>query len=169
MSSVELDHDKYSAYLNQHLVAADAGVQAFSAAADTWTDTEWEATFRQLHDELEDSHTKLKELIERLGYEISTVRNIVSGVAAVAGRLNPLNITRNKDGLMTQAEFDALAAAVRGQQMMWETLKVLSEIDDRLDADDCQAMIERCEDQRGRVLEANAATAKARFTVQPGK
>ena len=34
MQGVELDHDKYSAYLNQHLFAADAGVQAFKAAAD---------------------------------------------------------------------------------------------------------------------------------------
>ncbi|GAB3818251.1 hypothetical protein GCM10028820_20190 [Tessaracoccus terricola] len=164
----ELDHDKYSAYLNQHLVAADAGVQAFRAAADTWADTEWEATFRQLHDELEESHEKLKALIERLGYEISKLRNLVSGAAAVAGRLNPLNPTRNRDGLMTQPEFDALAAAIRGQQMMWETLGVLAEIDDRLDADDCRAMVDRCEDQRRRVLEVNAATAKSRFTVTPG-
>lgn len=167
MSSVELDHDKYSAYLNQHLVAADAGVQAFSAAADTWADTQWESTFRQLHDELEESHEKVKQLIVHLGYEISTVRQMVSGVVAAAGRVNPLNLTRNRDGLMTQAEFDALVAAVRGQQMMWETLQVLTGIDDRLDRDECRAMVELCEDQRRRVLEVNAATAKSRFTLAP--
>lgn len=167
MNSVELDHDKYSAYLNQHLVAADAGVRAFAAAGDTWKDTQWEATFRQLHDELEDSHTKLKELIERLGYRISMVRNVVAGVAAVAGRVNPLNFTRNNDGLMTQEELDALAAALRGQQMMWETLVVLADIDDRLDKAECQTMVERCESQRDRVRTVSETTVKDRFTRDP--
>lgn len=166
MTRVELDHDKYSAYLNHHLVAADAGVQAFAAAASTWEGTQWEHVFAELHEELEGSKQHLAKLIERLGYEVSTARNVVQGIVEVAGRLNPLNITRNNDGLMTQTEIDALAGAVRAQQMMWETLLVLADIDDRLDADDCQRMVEKCEDQRGRVLQVNRATAKDRFTKQ---
>lgn len=167
MSDVQLDHDKYSAYLNQHLIAADAGVQAFKAATDTWAATEWESTFQQLHEELTGSHAEVRQLIERLGYEVSTLRNVVSGIAAAAGRLNPINFTRSQDGIMTQAEFDALAAAVRAQQVMWETLLVLCDIDGRLDPEHCRAMIDRCEDQRRRVLEVNAATVHSRFTVTP--
>ncbi len=163
----ELDHDKYSAYLNQHLVAADAGVQAFKAAADTWAGTQWEASFRELHEELSDSHDLVNQLIERLGYQVSAVRTIVAGVAAVAGRLNPINLTRNNDGLMTQSELDALAAAVTAQLMMWETLLVLTEIDGRLDRDECRSMIERCTDQRRRVMEVSLATTIQRFTKQP--
>lgn len=169
MQGVELDHDKYAAYLNQHLFAADAGVQAFKAAADTWKGTEWESSFLQLHEELKDSHAKVKVLITDLGYEISTLRNVASGLAAVAGRLNPINLFRNEDGRATQVEFDALAGAVRAQQMMWDTLGVLSEIDDRLDAEFCRSMVERCEDQRGRILKINAATAHSRFTRAPGE
>lgn len=165
MDGIELDHDKYSAYLNQHLVAADAGVKAFKAAADTWSGTPWQATFEQLHDELSDSHEKVKELIERLGYEVSAARNLVAGLAQAAGRVNPLNFTRDNDGMMTQMELDALAAAVRAQQMMWETLLVLTEIDDRLDRDFCQLMVDRCEDQRARVVEVSKATTHARFTM----
>ena len=101
MAAIELDHEKYSAYLNQHLVAADAGVKSFSAAADTWAGTPAEAVFHQLHDELADSHAKLKALIERLGYEVSTARNVVAGVVQAVGRVNPLNPTRSHDGLMT--------------------------------------------------------------------
>lgn len=167
MDGIELDHDKYSAYLTHHLVAADAGVQAFKAAADTWKDTPYEHVFLELHEGLGESKEKLKRLIEELGYEISTTRNVVHGLVELVGRINPLNITRNEDGLMTQSEIDALAGAIRAQQMMWETLLVLADIDDRLDADDCQMMIERCEDQRGRVLEVNRATAKDRFTLNP--
>ncbi|AQP44939.1 hypothetical protein [Tessaracoccus flavus] len=168
MQRIELDHDKYSAYLNQHLVAADAGVKAFKAAADTWEGTPLQAVFEQLHRELEQSHDKVKALIERLGYDVSMTRNLVAGVAHVAGRLNPLNFTRNSDGLMTQMEFDALAAAVRAQQMMWETLVVLSDVDDRLDRAEMQAMVDLCEDQRARVVKASAETAVERFTAVPG-
>lgn len=167
MTQIELDHDKYSAYLNHHLLAADAGVQAFAAAADTWEGTPWESTFRELHEELAGSKDHLTDLMEKLGYEVSTGRQLVKGLVEVVGRINPLNITRSKDGLMTQSEIDALAGAVRAQQMMWETLLVLADVDERLDAADCQRMIERCEDQRGRVLEVNRATAQDRFTKSP--
>lgn len=165
--AVELDHDKYSAYLNQHLVAADAGVKAFNAAADTWAGTPYAATFERLHDELAESHSTVADLIEDLGYEVSTARNMVAGLVQAAGRLNPLNPTRNHDGLMTQTELDALAAAVRAQQMMWETLVVLADVDERLDKAFCQSMVERCEDQRSRVVQVSEATAVSRFTVHP--
>ena len=165
MERIELDHDKYSAYLNQHLTASDAGVKAFKAAAETWGDTPWEQVFLQLNSELEGSHDKVKALIARLGYEVSTTRTILAGVAEVAGRFNPLNLTRDNDGLMTQMEFDGLAAALRAQQMMWETLVVHAEVDSRLDKALCQSMIDRCVDQRTRVVVVSTATAVDRFTV----
>lgn len=165
MDRIELDHDKYSAYLNQHLTAADAGVKAFRAAAQTWEDTPWESVFRQLHDEIEESHGKVQALIQRLDYEVSTARNLLAGVAQAAGRLNPLNFTRSNDGLMTQMEIDALVGAVRAQQMMWETLVVLAGVDERLDAAECQSMVDLCEDQRDRIVEVSNQTAPARFTL----
>lgn len=167
MTSPEFDHDVYSAYLNQHLVAADAGVEAFKAAADTWRGTPQEAVFLQLHEELVDSHATLKGLIEDLGYEVSATRKVISGVVHAAGRLNPLNPTRSHDGLMTRGEIDALVAAVRGQQMMWDTLVVLSEVDPRLDKAFCESMVARCEDQRARVARVSAQTAIERFTRRP--
>lgn len=165
MTGIELDHDKYSAYLNQHLVAADAGVEAFKAAADTWAGTEWEATFLQLHKELNDSHDEVERLIKDLGYELSTGRTLLAGVAKAAGRLNPINVTRNADGTMTQMELDALVAAVRAQQMMWETLLLLGSVDPRLDKTFSQTMIDRCADQRARVVRVSTATAVDRFTL----
>lgn len=167
--SIELDHDKYSAYLNQHLFAADAGVKAFKAAADTWGGTPYGPVFQQLHDELADSHAQVKALIERLGYEISTARNLVSGLVQAAGRVNPLNLMRDHDGKMTQSELDALVAAVRAQQMMWETLVVLADVDDRLDKAYCQSMVDRCEDQRARVAQVSRETAIDRFTLHPAE
>lgn len=167
MTEARLDHDKYAAYLNQHLAAADAGVQAFQAAADTWAGTEWEQVFQQLHEELEDSHAEVKQLIADLGYDVSVGRNVVSGLAKAVGRINPLNLTRNNDGKLTQLEIDALAAAVRAQQMMWETLLLLSPIDDRLDPAFCEQMLERCRDQRERVRKVNAETVLRRFTLHP--
>ncbi len=160
----QFDHDKYSAYLNQHLVAADAGVQAFKAAADTWQGTRWAAMFDQLHTEEIDSHAKVMALVESLGYEISTTRNVLSGVVAAVGRFNPLNPTRSRDGQMAQAEIDSLVSAIRAQQTMWDNLTVLADIDDRLDKADCTTMIERCKDQRARVRDMSQATIKERFT-----
>ncbi len=164
MGEPKLDHDKYAAYLNQHLVAADGGVESFKAAANTWAGTAWAEVFEQLYKEEQESHAKVKALIESLGYDISAARNAVAGLAAAAGRFNPLNPTRDRNGRMSQAELDALVTAIMGQQAMWETLAVLSEMDPRLDATDCTSMIERCEDQRRRVRVVSQETAKERFT-----
>ena len=70
---------------------------------------------------------------------------------------------------MTQAEIDSLVAAIRAQQMMWETLTVLAVIDDRLDKADCTKMIDRCRDQRARVCDLHHATVKERFTKPAGE
>lgn len=166
---IELDHDKYSAYLNQHVVAADAGVKAFKAAADTWAGTPYEAVFQQLGDELADSHATVKGLMEQLGYEISTARKVVAGLAQAAGRVNPLNLTRDHAGRMTQSELDSLATAIRAQQMMWETLVVLADVDDRLDKAFCQSMVDRCENQRERVVNVSRETAVDRFIRHPAE
>ena len=160
---IQFDHDKYSAYLNQHLVAADAGVELFKAAATTWRETRWSATLDELHDEEVQAHARVKDLIESLGYDISSVRNAVSGAVAAMGRHNPLNPTRSREGRMTQAEMDALLSAIRGQQAMWETLVVLAGIDDRLDEADCARMVAVCEDQQARVRDMSQATVRERF------
>ncbi|HSO69172.1 MAG TPA: hypothetical protein VLQ67_05985, partial [Arachnia sp.] len=55
--------------------------------------------------------------------------------------------------------------AVRAQQMMWETLLLLGSVDPRLDKAFCQTMIDRCADQRARVVRVSTATAVDRFTL----
>lgn len=162
-----LDGDRYAAYLNQHLVASDSGINAFRAAAQSWHDTPYEDVFATIADELEDSRAHLIALIERLGYSVSKARNLVSGAAEAAGRINPLNPTRSSDGRGTQMELDSLVGAVRTQAMMWETLEVLLTVDPRLDAAEIAELLERCRSQRDRVRRVSAETAVERFTADP--
>ncbi|HEX2857894.1 MAG TPA: hypothetical protein VHO26_10545 [Propionibacteriaceae bacterium] len=169
MAEIELNHENYEAYLNQHLVSADGGVKLFKAAEHTWAGTSLESVFRELHDELTDSHAQVKNLIERLGYQVSAWRNVSAGLAEVVGLVNPVNFTRHPYGKLAQPQLDSLAAAIRAQQMLWETLVVLADVDDRLDKEWCRSMIARCEDQRARVAKASSETVLTRFTVQPGE
>lgn len=161
----QLDHDKYAAYLNQHLLASDAGMRAFEAAAHSWADTPYASVFSGISDELEVSRSQLIALIERLGYKVSRTRTVLSGAAEVAGRVNPLNPLRSTDSKGTQLELDSLVGAVRTQAMMWETLLALVDVDPRLDAAELSELVERCASQRNRVREVSAKTAAARFTV----
>ncbi len=161
---LQLDHTKYAAYLNQHLLAADAGVKAFKAAAQTWEGTPWAATLEQLYKEETESHAKTRALIQRLGYGPGTTRTILHRLAATAGRFNPINITRNREGRMTQVELESLISATRAQQSMWETLTVLATIDNRLDGPDCEKMVRRCQNQRARVVSVSTETVVERFT-----
>lgn len=169
MQASDLNHKNYEAYLNQHLASGDAGIKAFKAAASTWEGTAWGAAFGELHDELQDTHAKVKELIHDLGYRVSGWRNLVAGFANLVGLVNPVNVTRDPEGTMAQFQLDYLAGAVRAQQMMWETLLALADIDERLDKGMCRAMIARCESQRERVLTASRQTVASRFTLPAGQ
>ena len=161
----QLDHDRYSAYLNQHLFASDAGMRAFQAAADSWGDNAYGQVFATIHEELKDSRARVVDLIEGWGYQVSTARTLLSGVAQLAGRLNPLNPSRDADSDTGQLEVDSLVGAVRTQRMMWETLDALRVVDDRVDAEFVRAMLARCDSQIQRICEVSAATAPARFTI----
>ena len=115
-------------YLNHHLLGSRSGVRMFRTAADTWKDTRYEQEFKDLTEQVSQMQDRLVALIERLGMQQSPVENIMGKAAEVAGRLNPVNLTRSKTQGMTQVELDILQSALQGQAGMWQVLERLAEL-----------------------------------------
>ena len=79
--------------------------------------------------EREDVHMHVEAaLIDRLGLKQSPTEKVLGKAAEVAGRLNPVNLTRSKTQGMTQVELDILQGALQGQIGMWQALGRLAEL-----------------------------------------
>lgn len=164
MVNAPLEDAVLSHYLNGHLLAADAGVNAFRAAADTWRGTPHEATFHSLVAQIEEDRQALVRLVDKFGGGKHPVRNALTAVARLAGRVNPVNVLRTRRGTATQLELDTLVSAVTGKRLLWETLGHLAVLDDRLDDAQLDELIRRADSQIAQIRAVNEATAADRFT-----
>ncbi|MDI3331565.1 MAG: hypothetical protein QJR09_12665 [Micrococcus sp.] len=123
-----LNRDELQDYLNHHLLGSRSGVRMFRTAADTWNGTPYEEEFKALTEQVSQMQDRLIALIGRLGLKQSPVENVLGKAAEVAGRLNPVNLTRSKTKGMTQVELDILQGALQGQAGMWQVLGRLGEL-----------------------------------------
>ena len=167
-NTAQIDHRLYAAYLNEHLLASEAGVKAFAAAADTWEGTEHRSAFLSLARQIDADKRDLLSMMLRLGYRPHPVKKLLTAAANTLGRLNPVNIFRSKKGGMTQLELDVLVGMVRTKQMMWETLQLVADVDERLDRAFIADLERRAEDQIRQIREVNAETCVRRFRPPAG-
>ncbi|MGD6979621.1 MULTISPECIES: hypothetical protein [Citricoccus] len=123
-----LNRDELQDYLNHHLLGSRSGVRMFCTAADTWKDTPYEEQFKTLTEQVSQMQDRLIALIDRLGLKQSRTEKVLGKAAEVAGRLNPVNLTRSKTQGMTQVELDILQGALQGQIGMWQALVRLAEL-----------------------------------------
>jgi len=166
--SGSFDHRLYSAYLNEHLLASEAGVKAFKAAADTWEGTEYRSVFLDLVRQIDDDKRDLVRLMSTLGYRPHPVKQALTLAANALGRINPVNLMRSKKGGMTQLELDVLVGMVTAKKMMWETLTMLSAVDKRLDPAQLADLTRRAEDQIRQIRDVNTETYLRRFVPHEG-
>ena len=158
-----IDHELYSAYLNEHLLASESGVKAIRAAADTWDGTEYRAVFLDLAQQIDADKRDLLRIMAALGYKPSPVKEALTLAANTVGRFNPVNILRSKKAGMTQLELDVLVGMVRTKAMMWETLIMLADADKRLDPALLADLERRAEDQMRQIRGVNNETYRRRF------
>jgi hypothetical protein len=160
-----LNRDELQDYLNHHLLGSRSGVRMFRTAADTWKDTPYEEEFKTLTERVSQMQDRLIALIEGLGLKQSPVENAIGKAAEVAGRLNPVNLTRSKTQGMTQVELDILQGALQGQVGMWQVLGRLAELvpDGGLEASEMAENLRRTKDLQDHVRRISEETLGTRF------
>ncbi|WP_312178537.1 hypothetical protein [Arthrobacter sp.] len=156
-------HESLAAYLDDHLLGAEAGVRLFKAAYKTWEDTEHEAVFAHLTEQISDERDELETLILALGYRRSPVKRGLAWIGAAVGRLGPVNPLSTGTGTTGQLELETLQSVVRAKECLWQTLLVLSAHDHRFHAPRIRELLEHARDQQGAVAKVMEDTAPARF------
>jgi hypothetical protein len=158
-----VSHQTLSNYLNQHFLGSEGGVNAFRAAADTWKGTAQEAALLSLCRQVMTDRQDLRNLIEKLGYEVHPLKLAFTQAVRLAGRVNPVNLLRKQQAGMAQVELDVLAGMLRAKLSMWETLLLVAEKDPRLDAASLRDLQARATDQITQVRGIIEATWAQRF------
>jgi hypothetical protein len=158
------DADEHLAsYLNEHLLAAEGGVQAFKAAARTFEGTRHEAALLALSDEIARDRRDLARLIQELGFRPKGWKRLLTLLVRAGGSVNPVNLLRLRRGSMAQMELDFLTGAVRGKQSMWDALLELETDDPRLDRRFLEALHLRADQQIAEIQRINRETVRERF------
>lgn len=157
------EHASLSAYLDDHLLAAESGVRLFGAARRTWEGSEYEQTFADLEKEISAERDELQQLILVLGYRRSRFKKAVSMVGAAAGRLGPINPMSTGGGTSGQFELETLQSIVRAKECLWRTLLALAAHDRRFNVPRLKDMLEMAGRQQDTVARVMTETAPARF------
>lgn len=159
-----INNDRLSSYLENHLIAAESGVQLFISAEQTWGNTPFKGTFSGLRRDVAADRDDLVTLTRRLGSERGRVKAVVGWVGAQVSKAGPLNLLRRNRGIAGQLELEALQSAVHGKESLWVSLLELSRSDDRIDAADMQRLTERAKTQQDQLAHVMLTTIRKRFS-----
>lgn len=155
--------DNLAAYLNEHLLASEGGVQAFKAAARTFEGTRHERELLALADEIARDRGDLARLIQRLGFRPKGWKRLLTLTLRAGGSINPVNLLRLRRSSMAQFELDFLTGAVRAKRSMWDALLELADDDRRFEVRMLRALQLRADQQIAELMRINRETVRERF------
>jgi hypothetical protein len=143
-------NDRYlSIYLNDHLAGSTAGRQVAARALEQNREGPLGDFLRVLVGEIEEDRESLIRLMGLLGIRRDPVKVGAVWAAERIGRVIKLNgHLLSYSPLSRLEELEFLSLGVEGKRLMWRTLEVLAETDDRLKGFDFATLIKRAEVQR---------------------
>jgi hypothetical protein len=130
-------------YLNDHFLAANAGVALARRIAKTHRDTDFSADLTSLANEIAGDLSTLTSLMKQLDVSPQQWRAPLGVAAERAGRLKLNGHIFSRSPLSSVIELDALLVSIESKRAVWKALRRLADSDDRLDAAALENIIER--------------------------
>jgi hypothetical protein len=137
-----------SIYLNDHLAGATVGVELSKRAASANEDTDYGAHLSELAHEIAEDRASLERLMERLDVKKDRVKTTGAFIGEKFGRLKPNAHLTSYSPLSRVIELEGLSLGVTGKLGLWKALLAIADQDDRLDAEELHALVERAEAQQ---------------------
>jgi hypothetical protein len=168
-SPTGLRHPEFlSIYCNDHLAASGGGIELVRRMLNEHRGTSYEDGLRQLLRELREEKAALTEATRALGFPVRHYKQLALWVAEKAsrGKLNGHLLSRSP--LSSLIEFEALASAVRAKRSGFETLRMVAEVDDRVDKQVLDGLIEQANRQYHWLTDVRREVAAEVFGGDPG-
>lgn len=118
-------------YLTDHLAGADAALDLLARLADEH-EGELGRFFHVMRSEVKGERQQLETLMERFGYERSTIRSAGARLAEKVARVKLVGDDERGGALHLLAALDMLQSAVQGKRGLWRALEAAASIDPEL-------------------------------------
>jgi hypothetical protein len=154
-------------YLNDHLLGATGGVELARRIADTHKSSARSATFERLATEIAEDRESLTRIMGDLGIRVDQVKVAAGWVGEKVGRLKLNGRLFSRSDLSSVVELEGMSLGVEGKAAGWRSLRAVAEVDDRVDAKELDALIERADRQSEELEELRMQAAATVFIAGP--
>jgi hypothetical protein len=153
-----LSTDRLEIYLNDHLLAATAGLELARRTASSNAGGEFGPPLRTLADELEEDRDELVATIGRLGHRVDRLKVALGWSGEKLGRLKPNGQLTGYSPLSRLLEIEALTGGTQARRALWSAVAAVEGEADAETAGRRAALIARADEQL-RVLQDLQARA----------
>ena len=150
-------------YLNDHLAGSVGALELLDRLIETYREKPLEHFFRNLRDEIQQDQEQLKELMQKLGAEESTVRKAGAWLAEKLSRAK-IELGEAAEGEMgLLLALEALVLGITGKRSLWRALQAASRTMPQLARLDYAGLEKKAIEQCERVEAKRLETARTAF------
>jgi hypothetical protein len=146
-------------YCNDHLMSATGGIELVSRMIGAQRGTPYEQPLRDLLDELHEERAALTAMATALGFPVRQYKQLAGWVGEKFTRLKLNGRVLSRSPLSSVIEFEFICTAVLGKRAGFETLRMLADVDSRLDAALLDGLIDQANRQHEWLSEARREIA----------
>ena len=150
-------------YLADHLAAATAGAALARRAAKRNAASAFGGVLRRLVAEIEDDRRTLQNMVAEFGFRESKAKEAIAWVGEKVGRLKLNGQIRGYSPLSRVLELEALSVGVAGKLALWQSLRAVPGMAERLRGVDLEELAERARAQRDEIEELRLRAAREAF------
>ena len=155
-------------YCNDHLAASVGGIELVKRMLGEHRATDYEGPLTQLLGELREENSSLETQIRALGLPVRRYKQAALWLGEKLSRAKLNGRLLHRSPLSDLVEFEFLASAVRGKRSGFETLRIVAEIDPRIDKVLLDGLIEQANRQYHWLTEVRREVAAELFGGDPG-
>jgi len=163
-----LERRYLAVYLNDHLAAATAAHELVKRAASSNEETDYGAMLQELEHEIAEDRAALVRLMERFDVPQDRLKVTSAFIGEKLGRLKPNAHLLTYSPLSRVVELEILCLGIEGKHALWRALLDMEHADERLDAEELQALADRAAAQRSE-LEPYRLRAVEEALVTPAR
>jgi hypothetical protein len=154
-------------YVNDHLAAATGGIELVCRMLGVHRGSAWQGPLEQLLGELREEKSSLLAVMRALGIPVRQYKQLGVWLAEKVTRVKLNGRLVSRSPLSDLVEFEFLASGVRAKRSGFETLRIVAEVDDRIDKDEFDRLIDQAHRQYEWLTDARRDVAAAVFGGRP--
>jgi hypothetical protein len=149
-------------YLNDHLAGSVAAIEMIDHVIEQHLEDRFGEFFRELRKDIRADQEKLRDLLQKLGAEESTIRKAGAWLAEKFGRAK---FGDAGDSVELFQAVEGLALGIVGKKLLWRSLDAVTTNFPELQGTDFNALENRAQDQFSRVEDLRMQLTREAFRV----